>query len=585
MYTHHNNELTIEDEGKDVRLKGFVQRARNLGNLVFVDLRDEEGITQLAFDADNPLRDEAAGLKAEYVIEAEGKVRERSSKNKDLPTGDIEVSVTSFRVLSEARQPPMLVRDETDALEEVRLRHRYLDLRRPRLKKFMKLRHLTVKATRDFLNEEGFMEFETPILTKSTPEGARDYIVPSRLDKHHFYALPQSPQLFKQLLMIGGFERYYQIARCFRDEDLRSDRQPEFTQIDIEMAFIDQEAVIDLTERLMARIVKETKGVELQLPFPRMTYEEALRDYGTDKPDTRYGMKIVDTGEIFAQSHFKVFKNVLAQGGAIRGINAENLAGAYSRKDLDRLTKEAERLGAAGLVHLKKEAGEIKSPVAKFLSEEEKGALVERMRMEEGDLVLLVADEEKTVRKVLGRLRNIIAKEQGLADADHFDFHWVVEWPMFAYDEEAGRYHSLHHPFTRVQDEDRDKLATDPTAAKAYGYDLVVQGYELGGGSLRIHDMKMQSEVFNVLSIDEATQKERFGFLLDALSYGTPPHGGIALGLERLLMVLGQTENIRDVIAFPKTQSGHCLLTGAPSGIDREQWRELGLQKEKKREE
>ncbi len=584
MYTHHNNELTIADVGKTVKLKGFVQRARNLGNLVFVDLRDQEGITQLAFDADNELRMEAGRLKAEYVIEAEGKVRERSSKNKDLPTGDIEVDVTSFSVLSEAAQPPLLVRDDTDALEEVRLRHRYLDLRRPRLKKLMKLRHLTVKTTRDFLNEEGFMEFETPILTKSTPEGARDYIVPSRLDKHHFYALPQSPQLFKQLLMIGGFERYYQIARCFRDEDLRSDRQPEFTQIDIEMAFIDQETIIDLTERLMARIVKETKGVEVKRPFPRMTYEEALRDYGTDKPDTRFGMKIVDTGDLFAQSGFKVFKSVLQKQGVIRGVNAEGLASAYSRKDLDRLTKEAEKLGAGGLVHMKMEAGEIKSPIAKFLSEEEKDGLVKRMRMNEGDLVLLVADEEKTVRKVLGRLRIVIAKEQDLADSDELDFNWVVEWPMFEYDKEAGRYRSLHHPFTRVQDADREKLASDPLAAKAYGYDLVVQGYELGGGSLRIHDMQMQSEVFKVLAIDEETQRERFGFLLDALSYGTPPHGGIALGLERLLMVLGKTDNIRDVIAFPKTQSGHCLLTGAPSEIDSEQWRELALKKEKKRE-
>ncbi len=584
MYTHHNNELTIRDAGKRVRLKGFVQRARNLGNLVFVDLRDQEGITQLAFDADNELRMEAGRLKAEYVIEAEGKVRERSSKNKDLPTGDIEIDVDAFRVLSKAAQPPMLIRDETDALEEVRLRHRYLDLRRPRLKRLMKLRHQTVKATRDFLNEEGFMEFETPILTKSTPEGARDYIVPSRLDKHHFYALPQSPQLFKQLLMIGGFERYYQIARCFRDEDLRSDRQPEFTQIDIEMAFIDQEAVIDLTEKLMARIVKETKGVELKRPFPRMTYEEALRDYGTDKPDTRFGMKIVDTGETFAKSGFKVFKTVLEKKGTIRGVNAKSLAAAYSRKDLDGLTKEAERLGAGGLVHMKMEDGEIKSPIAKFLSEEEKDGLTEKMRMEEGDLVLLVADSEKTVQKVLGRLRIIIAKEQDLVSGDDLDFHWVVEWPMFEYDEEEGRYRSLHHPFTRVQDEDRAKLSSDPLAAKAYGYDLVVQGYELGGGSMRIHETKLQGEVFRVLSIDEKTQRERFGFLLDALSYGTPPHGGIALGLERLLMVLGQTENIRDVIAFPKTQSGHCLLTGAPSVVDEEQLRELALKKEKKRD-
>ena len=581
MYTHHNNALRAEDIGKTVKLKGFVAKKRDLGNLVFIDLRDQEGITQLAFYKDNDLRSITTGIKNEYVLEAEGVVRERSSKNPDLETGDIEVDVTSLRVLNTAKQTPMLIQDDTDALEDTRLKYRYLDLRRPYLKKMMKLRHDITAATREFLNKENFLEFETPILTKSTPEGARDYIVPSRIHKQSFYALPQSPQLFKQLLMVSGFERYYQIARCFRDEDLRSDRQPEFTQIDIEMGFIDQEAVLDISERLMAHILKTVKGVEIKTPFPRLDYHEALRDYGTDKPDTRFGLKLKDVGGVFEKTGFKVFQNVLENGGSIQAINVKKAADEYSRKELDRFEQEAKKYGAKGLAHFKIEEGALKSPIAKFLSEEEAQGLLDKTNAQDGDLLLVVADKPSVVRAALAHLRNLLGKERNLYDQDAYDFTWVVNWPMFEYDEEDGRYYSLHHPFTRTRDEDKSRIREAPCEVLAYGYDLVVKGQELGGGSMRIHEGSMQEAVFDVLGIDAKKQRERFGFLLDALAYGTPPHGGIAFGLDRIVMILGGTDNIRDVIAFPKTASAHCLLTDAPSAVDDAQLDELGLKRGK----
>ena len=581
MYTHHNNALRAEDIGKTVKLKGFVAKKRDLGNLVFIDLRDQEGITQLAFYKDNDLRSITTGIKNEYVLEAEGVVRERSSKNPDLETGDIEVDVTSLRVLNTAKQTPMLIQDDTDALEDTRLKYRYLDLRRPYLKKMMKLRHDITAATREFLNKENFLEFETPILTKSTPEGARDYIVPSRIHKQSFYALPQSPQLFKQLLMVSGFERYYQIARCFRDEDLRSDRQPEFTQIDIEMGFIDQEAVLDISERLMAHILKTVKGVEVKTPFPRLDYHEALRDYGTDKPDTRFGLKLKDVGGVFEKTGFKVFQNVLENGGSIQAINVKKAADEYSRKELDRFEQEAKKYGAKGLAHFKIEEGALKSPIAKFLSEEEAQGLLDKTNAQDGDLLLVVADKPSVVRAALAHLRNLLGKERNLYDQDAYDFTWVVNWPMFEYDEEDGRYYSLHHPFTRTRDEDKSRIREAPCEVLAYGYDLVVKGQELGGGSMRIHEGSMQEAVFDVLGIDAKKQRERFGFLLDALAYGTPPHGGIAFGLDRIVMILGGTDNIRDVIAFPKTASAHCLLTDAPSAVDDAQLDELGLKRGK----
>ncbi len=577
IYTHNNNELTIENLGETVKLKGFVAKKRDLGNLVFIDLRDQEGITQLAFYNENQLKEETLSIKNEYVIAIEGVVAERSSKNPNMTTGDIEIDVKKLDVLSTAKQPPMMVQDDTDALEDTRLKYRYLDLRRPYLKNIMKTRHLITKTVRDFLNEEDFLDFETPMLTKSTPEGARDYIVPSRNHKGNFYALPQSPQLFKQLLMISGFERYYQIAKCFRDEDLRSDRQPEFTQIDIEMSFVEQDDVLDVSERMIKRVMKAVKGIDVKTPFPRMTYAEAMRKYGTDKPDTRFEMFLTNLDEVFTDTEFKVFASTLKNGGSIQAINVEGGATTYSRKKIDALTNEVKKYGAKGLAWVKKDDGELSGPTIKFFSDNEIQALDTTLNMQNGDIAFIVADRLKVTRSALAFLRNHIAKALNLYDDNTFDFHWVVDWPMFEYDAEDERFYALHHPFTRAHDAHKDRLKDAPDKALAYGYDLVVQGQELGGGSLRIHDLAMQSDVFSVLGMDEASQQSQFGFLLDALQYGTPPHGGIAFGLDRLVMILTGTKNIRDVIAFPKTASAHCLLTEAPSPVSNAQLEELGL--------
>ncbi len=571
MSTHHNNELTMQDLGKRVVLKGFVQKRRDLGNLVFVDLRDQKGITQLAFDADNDLKSIAQALKNEYVIEIEGVVRERSSKNPNMKTGDIEIDTDKVRVLNTAKQPPMLIQDDTDALEDTRLKYRYLDLRRPKLQHMMALRHDVMQATRAFLNEAQFLEIETPILTASTPEGARDYVVPSRIHKGKHFALPQSPQLFKQLLMVGGFERYYQIAKCFRDEDLRSDRQPEFTQIDIEMSFVDQEAVIDLSERMIKHVMKTVLGKTFEDPFPRMTYKEAMRDFGSDKPDTRFGLKLKDLAAVFADTDFKVFQTILASNGSIQGIAIPNGNAEFSRKDIDKLTDEAKKYGAKGLSFLKLEADKVSGPIAKFMSDETIEQLKAVMGANDGDLVLIVADTLSVTQAALGHLRKVVAKKLDLIDSDQFDFTWIIDWPMFEYDEKTKRYYALHHPFTRVQDKHKSRFIDEPDKALAYCYDLVVQGYELGGGSMRIHEALMQDSVFNVLGLSPAEQKSRFGFFTEALQYGTPPHGGIAFGLDRLIMLLGKTDNIRDVIAFPKTSSAQCLMTNAPSVVSAEQ--------------
>ncbi|MFU8786524.1 MAG: aspartate--tRNA ligase [Candidatus Izemoplasmataceae bacterium] len=578
MATHHNNELTMKDIGKTVTLKGFVSKRRDLGNLVFIDLRDMEGITQLAFDSENDLKSIAAALKNEYVLEVSGVVQERSSKNPQLKTGDIEVNVTKITVLNTAKQPPMMIQDDTDALEETRLKYRYLDLRRPVLQNMMKLRHQMMQAVRGFLNNENFMEFETPILTKSTPEGARDYVVPSRIHKGEFYALPQSPQIFKQLLMISGFEKYYQIAKCFRDEDLRSDRQPEFTQIDIEMSFVNQEDVIDLSERMIKHVMKHVKGIELLEPFKRITFHEAMSDYGSDKPDTRFDMKLKDLNTILEHTEFNVFKTIIADGGSIQAINVKDGAKEFSRKDIDKLTEEAKKYGAKGLSFIKFQE-ETTGSIVKFLSEEELLKIKQKTMATEGDLLLIVASSLSITRSALGHLRKVVAKRLNLIDPDTYDFTWVVDWPMFEYDEETARYYALHHPFTRVQDRYKSSLADDPDNALAYCYDLVVQGQELGGGSMRIHEEMMQKTVFDLLSITEKEQVAKFGFLTEALQYGTPPHGGIAFGFDRFVMLLGKTENIRDVIAFPKTSSAQCLLTDAPSVISEEQYKELALKK------
>ncbi len=561
----------MEHIGEHVVLKGFVQKRRDLGNLVFVDLRDQEGITQLAFDADNDLKSIGQALKNEYVVEAEGVVRERSSKNPNMKTGDIEIDVTKVRVLNTAKQPPMLIQDNTDALEDTRLKYRYLDLRRPKLQKMMTLRHEIMQAVRSYLNQASFLEIETPILTASTPEGARDYVVPSRIHKGKHYALPQSPQLFKQLLMVGGFERYYQIAKCFRDEDLRSDRQPEFTQIDIEMSFVDQEAVIDLSEQMIKHVMKTVMKVPLNEPFKRITYAEAMRDYGSDKPDTRFELKLKDLSDVFKTTSFQVFQNILNDGGSIQGISVPNGNTEFSRKDIDKLTDEAKKHGAKGLSFVKLEADKVTGPIAKFLSEPEVEHIKTVCGANNGDLVLIVADKLAVVQAALGHLRKVVAKKLDLIDENVFDFTWVLDWPMFEYDEETKRYYALHHPFTRVQDKHKSILIDEPEKALAYCYDLVVQGYELGGGSMRIHEAMMQDSVFNVLGLSKEEQQTRFGFFTEALQYGTPPHGGIAFGLDRLVMLLGHTDNIRDVIAFPKTSSAQCLMTHAPSVVSAEQ--------------
>ena len=579
MITHHNNALTMDNIGEKVRLKGFVQKRRDLGNLVFIDLRDQEGITQLAFDVDNDLKNIASALKSEYVLEVEGVVRERSSKNPQLKTGDIEVSVSKLTVLNTSKQPPMLIQDDTDALEDTRLKYRYLDLRRPYLNKMMRLRHQMAQAVRGFLNQEDFIEFETPILTKSTPEGARDYVVPSRIHPQEFYALPQSPQIFKQLLMVAGFEKYYQIAKCFRDEDLRSDRQPEFTQIDIEMSFTNQEAVIDVSERMIKHVMREVKGIEFKEPFKRMTYDEALSLYGSDKPDTRFDMTLHDLNAVFEKTEFKVFEHVLASNGAILGINVKGEASRFSRKDIDRYQEYLKRFGLKGLSFLKFSEGSVSGSIAKFMSDSELTSLKSCLNIEEQDLIFIVASDLYTARKGLGTLRTMLGKELGLTNKDTYDFTWIVDWPMFEYDEDTARYYSLHHPFTRVQDRDKSRLRDEPDRVRAYCYDLVVQGQELGGGSLRIHEAFMQNSVFDVLGISKEEQEEKFGFLLEALQFGAPPHGGIAFGFDRFVMLLGHTDNIRDVIAFPKTSSAQCLLTDAPSPISEAQLRELGLKK------
>ncbi len=580
MFTHQNNTLRMNHVGQTVKIKGFVSKKRDLGNLIFIDLRDQSGLVQLAFDSDNPLKNTAETIKNETVLLAEGVVRERSSKNKDIPTGDIEIDVKALEIFSKAKQSPMIIADETDALEDTRLTYRYLDLRRPKMQHILTQRHRITKAVRDFLNQESFLDLETPMLTKSTPEGARDYIVPSRNHKGSFYALPQSPQLFKQLFMISGFEKYYQIARCFRDEDLRADRQPEFTQIDIEMSFVDQEAVLTLTERLIKHVMKDVLNKDISTPFPRLSYQEAMETYGSDKPDTRFDMRLKSLDEVFKDSAFKVFKTVLANNGRVKAINVKNGAQHYSRKNIDQLTKDITKYGAKGLAFFKYDET-FSGPAAKFLSEQELTNLKTTMDVEQGDLVLVVADKASITNASLNYLRNTIAKDLNLYDDDTFDFTFITDWPMFEYNEDDNRYYALHHPFTRVHDEDKANIESAPDQVKAYGYDLVVQGQELGGGSLRIHENSMQKAVFNVLGMDEAMQQEQFGFFLDALSYGTPPHGGIAFGLDRLVMLLTKTKNMRDVIAFPKTASAHCLMSDAPSYVSEKQLDELGLTKKK----
>lgn len=579
--THYCGEVTDMAIGQTVRLKGWAQKRRDLGGLIFIDLRDRTGIVQIVFspDVSKEALQVAETIRSEYVLDVEGTVvqREEGQVNPNLPTGTVEVHATHVAILSQAKTPPFPISDKTDVSEDVRLKYRYLDLRRPVMFQTFQMRHQVTKAIRDFLDEEGFLEVETPILTKSTPEGARDYLVPSRVHPGEFYALPQSPQIFKQLLMVAGFERYYQIARCFRDEDLRADRQPEFTQVDIETSFMSQDDILAMIERMMARVMKVAKGVDIPIPFPRMSYDEAIARYGSDKPDTRFGLELVDLSEQVKDCGFKVFASAVQNGGQVKAINVKGAADKYSRKDIDALTEYAARYGAKGLAWLKVEADGLKGPIAKFFNEDEQKQMMQTLEAEAGDLLLFVADKKSVVADALGALRLKLGKDLQLIDESAFHFLWITDWPLFEYDEEEGRYYAAHHPFTMPVREDVPKFETDPASIRAQAYDLVLNGYELGGGSLRIFERDIQEKMFKTLGFTEEQAREQFGFLLEAFEYGTPPHGGIALGLDRLVMLLAGRSNLRDTIAFPKTASASCLLTEAPSAVSEEQLEELHL--------
>lgn len=579
--THYCGEVTHTAVGQTVRLKGWAQKRRDLGGLIFIDLRDRTGIVQIVFspDVSKEALQVAETIRSEYVLDVEGTVvqREEGQVNPNLPTGTVEVHATHVAILSQAKTPPFPISDKTDVSEDVRLKYRYLDLRRPVMFQTFQMRHQVTKAIRDFLDEEGFLEVETPILTKSTPEGARDYLVPSRVHPGEFYALPQSPQIFKQLLMVAGFERYYQIARCFRDEDLRADRQPEFTQVDIETSFMSQDDILAMIERMMARVMKVAKGVDIPIPFPRMSYDEAIARYGSDKPDTRFGLELVDLSEQVKDCGFKVFASAVQNGGQVKAINVKGAADKYSRKDIDALTEYVARYGAKGLAWLKVEADGLKGPIAKFFNEDEQKQMMQTLEAEAGDLLLFVADKKSVVADAFGALRLKLGKDLQLIDESAFHFLWITDWPLFEYDEEEGRYYAAHHPFTMPVREDVPKFETDPASIRAQAYDLVLNGYELGGGSLRIFERDIQEKMFKTLGFTEEQAREQFGFLLEAFEYGTPPHGGIALGLDRLVMLLAGRSNLRDTIAFPKTASASCLLTEAPSAVSEAQLDELHL--------
>ena len=579
-------ELRLTDAGKHVVLKGWVQKRRDLGGLIFIDLRDRSGVVQAVF---TPAKSETAlqiaeSVRSEYVIEVQGEVvkREDATINDKIATGEIEVLVEAVTVLNEAKNPPFTVLDGEDVSEDVRLKYRYLDLRRESMQQTFKLRHQASQVMRSFLNDEGYLEMETPMLTKSTPEGARDYLVPSRVHEGHFYALPQSPQLFKQLIMVAGFERYFQFARCFRDEDLRADRQPEFTQIDIETSFMSEEEIMAMTERMMARVMKEVKGVDLTLPLPRLTYDEAMSRFGSDKPDTRFGLELVDLSETVKDAGFKVFKDAVAGGGKVSAINVSGFADKFSRKDIDKLTDFVKIYGAKGLAWLKVTDEGLTGPIAKFFEADEQQAIQTALEAKDNDLLLFVADKTSVVYDSLGALRQKIAKDLGLIDESVFNFLWVTDWPLLEYDEDLGRYFAAHHPFTLPQKQDIDKLSSAPEQVKASAYDLVLNGFELGGGSLRIYKKDLQEKMFEVLGFTKEEANEQFAFLMQALEYGAPPHGGIALGFDRLVMLLAGKTNLRDTILFPKTASASDPLTNAPGTVSEAQLDELHLQRQTK---
>ena len=574
--------VTEEFLNEKVTLKGWVHNRRDLGGLIFVDLRDREGIVQIVFNPDfsEEALQVAETVRSEYVVEVQGVVTKRDAEtiNPKIKTGQVEVQVSNIEIINKSETPPFSINEENVNVDEnIRLKYRYLDLRRQELAQTFKMRHQTTRSIRQYLDNNGFFDIETPVLTKSTPEGARDYLVPSRVHEGEFYALPQSPQLFKQLLMISGFDKYYQIVKCFRDEDLRADRQPEFTQVDIEMSFVDQEDIIAMGEDMLRKVVKDVKGIDVSGPFPRMTYAEAMDRFGSDKPDTRFGMELINVSQLGKEMNFKVFKDTVDNNGEIKAIVAKDAADKYTRKDMDALTEFVNIYGAKGLAWVKVVDDGLSGPIARFFEDANVETLKQLTEAKPGDLVMFVADKPNVVAQSLGALRIKLAKELGLIDESKLNFLWVTDWPLLEYDEDAKRYVAAHHPFTSPKREDIEKLDTEPENVQANAYDIVLNGYELGGGSIRIHDGELQQKMFEVLGFTNEQAQEQFGFLLDAFKYGAPPHGGIALGLDRLVMLLSNRTNLRDTIAFPKTASATCLLTDAPGEVSDKQLQELSL--------
>ena len=581
MKKYNNGQFNIEDVGKTVELYGWVQKKRNLGGLVFIDLRDRSGIIQVVVTPENECYDLASSLKSESVISVTGTINERENKNLKLKTGDIEVLVDKLELINPSIDIPFEISDDTTALEDTRLKYRYLDIRRDMIKNNLILRHNVTMITRNFLSKNGFIEVETPILCVPTPEGARDYLVPSRISNGNFYALPQSPQIFKQLLMIGGMEKYFQIARCFRDEDLRADRQPEFTQIDIEMSFASENDIFSVVEGLMKEIFKNIKNVELD-NFARLTYDECINRFGTDKPDTRYEMEIEDITEIFSKTFFEIFSNIIANGGIINAIVLRGLASTISRKDIDKYNEFVKIYKAKALSYLKYNDGILSGSISKILNENEQEKLIEKLNLQENDIIFIIADKKQIVKTALGALRTKLANKYNLINEENYNFLWVTDFPMFEFSEEENRYVAAHHPFTSPRLEDVDKLLTDKENCYSRAYDLVLNGYELLSGSVRIHDSNIQEKVFEAINMTPKEAEEKFGFFLEAFKYGAPPHCGVGIGLERLIMILANTDNIRDVVAFPKTASASCLMTEAPNKVSSKQLLELGIEITKK---
>lgn len=576
MKKYNNNDFNIKNVGENVELYGWASKVRNLGGLIFIDLRDRSGKVQLVINPDNNCYEEASKVRNEYVLKVNGIIEERQSKNPNMATGEIEVNVSSLEILNEAATPVFEL-DKDDTLEDTRLKYRYLDLRRDNIKNNLITRHKITMAARKFLSDNGFIEVETPILSKSTPEGARDYLVPSRVNKGNFYALPQSPQIYKQLLMIGGIEKYFQIARCFRDEDLRADRQPEFTQIDMEMSFVSEEDVMDNTEKLFQTIFKEVKGYDIKLPLMRMKYDDAINYYGSDKPDLRFDMKINDVTSVFSECDFELFKRELEDNGIINAIVVKNAADKYSRKDIDKLTDFIKTYKANGLFFLKYNNSEFTGSIAKILTEEVKEELIKSLCLEENDLIFVIAGKKLITKTSLGALRCKLARDLDLIKKGDYKFLWVTDFPSFEWSEEENRFVACHHPFTAPKDEDIDKLLTDKEHCYSKAYDIVCNGYEAGGGSIRIHNADVQEKMFEALELTKEDIEEKFGFFVNAFKYGTPPHGGLAIGLERLTMLLCETDNIKDVIAFPKTSSASCLMSEAPNSVSEKQLEELNI--------